>query len=85
LTPVQGNYTFAVVTVEYFSKRIEAKPFTNVSSVSIQKFFWQNIICRYGVPRHITVDNTKYFAKAMFKDFCQQIETKVAFASVYHP
>jgi hypothetical protein len=48
-------------------------------------FFWQNIICRYGVPRHITVDNTKYFGNAMFKDFCHQIGMKVAFASVYHP
>jgi hypothetical protein len=31
------------------------------------------------------VDTTKYFDNAMFKEFCQQIGTKVAFASVYHP
>jgi hypothetical protein len=49
------------------------------------KFFWQNIICRYGVPRHITVDNAKCFDNAMFNDFCNQIGTKVAFASMYHP
>jgi hypothetical protein len=57
LTPAQGNYTFAVVVVEYFTKWIEAKPLTNVSFVSIKKFIWQNIISRYGVPRHITLDN----------------------------
>jgi IS30 family transposase len=56
-----------------------------VSSAAIKKFFWRSIIYRYGVPRHITVDNTKYFDNAMFKEFCQQISTKVAFASVYHP
>jgi hypothetical protein len=50
LTPTQGNYTFAVVAVEYFTKWVEAKPVTNVSSVTIQKKIWQNIICRYGVP-----------------------------------
>jgi hypothetical protein len=61
------------------------KPLTNVNSTSIRKFFWQNIICRYGIPRHITIDNAKYFDNAMFKDFCQQIGTKVAFGSVYHP
>jgi hypothetical protein len=71
--------------VEYFTKWIEAKPLTNVSSASIKKFFWQNIICRYSVPRHITVDNTKYFDSAMFKEFCHKIGTKVAFTSVYHP
>jgi hypothetical protein len=85
LKPAQGNYTFVVVVVEYFTKWIEAKPLTNVSSTSIKKFLRQNIICCYGVPRHITVGNTKYFDNAMFKDFYQQIRTKVAFASVYHP
>jgi hypothetical protein len=37
------------------------------------------------VSHHIIVDNTKYFDNAMFKDFCQQIGTKVLFTSVYHP
>jgi hypothetical protein len=50
LTPAQGNYTFAVLAVEYFMKWIEAKPLTNVSSATINKFFWQNIIFHYGDP-----------------------------------
>jgi hypothetical protein len=50
LTPAQGNYTLAIVTVEYFTKWAEAKPLMNVSSISIRKFFWQNIIYRYGLP-----------------------------------
>jgi IS30 family transposase len=85
LTPAQGNYTFVVVAVEYFTKWIETKPLTNISSGTIRKLFWQNIVCRYDVHQHITIDNAKYFDSAMFKDFCQQIETKVTFASVYHP
>jgi hypothetical protein len=71
LTPAQGNYTFAVVTNAYFTKWIEGKPLTNMSSALIKKFFWQNIIYGYGVPWHITVDNAKYFGNAMLKDFCQ--------------
>jgi hypothetical protein len=39
LTPAQGNYTFAAVAIEYFTKWIEAKPLTNVGSASIKKFF----------------------------------------------
>jgi hypothetical protein len=85
LTPTLGYYTFAVVAVEYFTKWVEAKPLTNVSSTSIKKFFWQNIICHYGVPWHITVDNAKYFDNAIFKDIYHKTGTKVAFASVYHP
>jgi hypothetical protein len=85
LTPAQGNYTFAVVEVKYFMKWVEVKHVTNVSSTTMKKSFWQNIICRYGVPRQIIVDNAKYFDSTMFKDFYQQIRIKVAFVSVYHP
>jgi IS30 family transposase len=85
LTAAPGNYTFEVITVEYFKKWVEAKALTNVSSATIKKFFWQNIICQYGVPRHITVDNAKYFDNGMFKEFYEQIGMKVAFVSVYHP
>jgi hypothetical protein len=84
LTLAQGNYTFAIVAVEYVTKWVEAKPITNITSATIQKFLWQNIICRYGVPQQITVDNAKYFDSAMFKDFCHQIRTEVSFTSVYH-
>jgi hypothetical protein len=73
------------MAIKYFTKWVEAKPITNVSSTTIKKFFWQNIICCYGVPRHITVDNVKYFDSAMFKDFCHQVGTKVALTSLYHP
>jgi IS30 family transposase len=79
LTPAQGNYTFTIVAVKYFTKWVEAKPVTNITSATIQKFFWQNIIYHYGVPQQITVDN------AMFTDFCHQIRTKVFFTFVYHP
>jgi hypothetical protein len=51
LTPAQGNYIFAIIAVEYFTKWIEAKLATNLFSTTIQRFFWQNIICRYGVPQ----------------------------------
>jgi hypothetical protein len=31
------------------------------------------------------MDNAKYFDNVIFKEFCQQISTKVTFISVYHP
>jgi hypothetical protein len=46
----QGNYTFAIIAVEYFTKWVEVKPVTKITSAIIQKFFWQNIICHYEVP-----------------------------------
>jgi hypothetical protein len=85
LPTAPGNYSHAVVAVEYFSKWVEAKPLLSITSVTIQKFFWQNIVFRFGVPHEVTVDNGKQFDSADFKDFCTYLGTKLCFASVYHP
>jgi hypothetical protein len=85
LPPAQGNLKYVVVAVEYFSKWIEAKPLAIITSTTVQRFFWQNIVCRFGVPKAITVDNGTQFDVETFKAFCDQMGTKMHFASVRHP
>jgi hypothetical protein len=85
LPPAQGNLKYVVVAVEYFSKWIEAKPLATITSATVQKFFWQNIVCRFGVPKAITIDNGTQFDVETFKTFCTQIGTKIHFTSVRHP
>jgi hypothetical protein len=81
----QGNLKFTFVAVEYFTKWIEARAVSTITSKTAQKFFWQNIVCRFRVPSELTVDNDKKFDSQDFRDFCFSIGTKIAFASVYHP
>jgi hypothetical protein len=85
LTPAQGNYTFAIIAFEYFTKWIQVKTITNISSMIIKKFFLQNIICHFCVLRAIIIGNAKQFNNVMFKEFCNQIGTETSFTSLYHP
>jgi hypothetical protein len=85
LPTAQGNLKFTFVAVEYFTKWIEARAVSTITSKTAQKFFWQNIVCRFGVPSELTVDNDKQFDNQDFRDFCFSIDTKTVFASVYHP
>jgi transposase InsO family protein len=62
-----------------------AKPLATITSVTVQNFFWKNIVCRFGVPKAITVDNGTQFDAEALKEFCEQIGTKIHFASVRHP
>jgi hypothetical protein len=39
LPTTQGNFKFAVVAVEYFTKWIEAGPIATITSTTIRKFF----------------------------------------------
>jgi hypothetical protein len=72
-TTAQGNYKYAVMAVEYFTKHIEANPLVNIAVVGLKRFFWQNIIYHFRVPRKLTVDNAKQFDFHIFKDFCHQM------------
>jgi hypothetical protein len=82
---LKGNLKFTFVAIEYFTKWIEARAVSIITSKTAQKFFWQNIVCRFGVPSELTVDNDKQFDSQDFRDFCFSIGTKLAFASLYHP
>jgi hypothetical protein len=78
LPPAQGNLRYVVVAVEYFSKWIEAKPLATITSFTIQSA--EGYYC--GVPKAITVDNGTQFDSEAFREFCDQIGTKIHFASV---
>jgi hypothetical protein len=84
LPTAQGNCKFAAVAVDYFTKWVEAKALTNITAPTIQKFFWKNIVCRFGVPRELTVDNGKQFDCYSFKEYCKTLGTHAKFSSVYH-
>jgi hypothetical protein len=82
---VQGYLKYEVVTLEYFSKWIEAKALATITSVTIQKFFRQNIICRFRVSKSITIDNSTQCDFEAFRAFCNQVGTNIHFALVRHP
>jgi hypothetical protein len=67
----QGNCRFAAVAVDYFTKWVEAKPLANIKAPTIQKFFWQNIVCRLGVPRELTVDNGNNLTATLSKNIAR--------------
>ena len=52
-----GQRKFVVVAIDYFTKWIEAKPLDKITMKQIAHFFWESIICRYGIPRVLVTHN----------------------------
>ena len=52
-----GNRRFVLVTVNYFTKWVEAEALANIRDVDVKKFVWKNIITRFGVPDSLISDN----------------------------
>lgn len=61
-----GNLCFAFVTIEYFSRWMEAELVTKITATAAQRFAWKNIICHFRVPRDIVTDNGTQFDAASF-------------------
>ena len=76
---------FTVVALEYFSKSIEAKALARITSGTLISFVWQRIICQFRIPTYITMDNGKQFDFTEFKNFCSELNIKLAFTLVNHP
>jgi transposase InsO family protein len=55
-----------------FTKWIEAEPVATISAEKVKKFYWQKIICRFGLPRYIVSDNGSQFTSEAVIKFCEE-------------
>nr|GEV26152.1 reverse transcriptase domain-containing protein [Tanacetum cinerariifolium] len=56
----------------------------NLEVQSSQKFVWDNIVCRFGLPEEIISDIGKQFRDNPIKDWCEKLCICQRFASVKH-
>ncbi|XP_043809779.1 uncharacterized protein K02A2.6-like [Manihot esculenta] len=76
---------FVVVAVKYFSKWPEAEAIPTITVRKMIDFVWDNIICRFGIPRVLISDNGRQFDCSAFKAFTANIGIWHKFSSVAHP
>ncbi|GJX30791.1 reverse transcriptase domain-containing protein [Tanacetum coccineum] len=85
LAPARGGAKFVVVAIDYFTKRLEAKPLVKITGKEIIRFVMDNIICRYGLPRIIVTDNGAQLVSDPFKSWCKRFEIQQMNTAVAHP
>ena len=76
---------FFIIAIDYFTKWVEAKAQSKIMGAKIQGFVWRNIVCRFGIPRTIILDNSCQFDSQEFRTFCSGIGIKNQFSSLGHP
>ena len=50
---------FLIINIDYFTKWIELEALATIIEKNVRIFVWKNIICRYGIPRVLVLDNGK--------------------------
>lgn len=48
---------FLLVAMDYFSKWEEVEAYASIKDKDVSKFFWKNIVCRFGILQTIVADN----------------------------
>ncbi|XP_057811635.1 uncharacterized protein LOC131025866 [Salvia miltiorrhiza] len=85
LPTAPGGKCFLLVAVDYFSKWVEAEAVGKIDEVTVERFIWRNICCRFGVPRIIVSNNGTQFTGQRIADFCDRMDITQRFVSVAHP
>jgi transposase InsO family protein len=84
LQKAPGGYTHLLVSIDKFSKWIEARPINRIKSEQAVLFF-TDIIHRFGVPNTIITDNGTQFTGKRFLTFCDDHHIRVVWSAVGHP
>ena len=85
-TPKASNgHEFILVAIDYFTKWVEACSFKNVTQVTVTRFVKNNIICRYGMPEMLIIDNASNLNNRMMDHLCQQFKIQHHNSAPYRP
>jgi transposase InsO family protein len=79
-----GGFTHLLITIDKFSKWIEAHPITSIRYKQAMLFF-TDIVHRFRVPNCIIMDNGTQFTDKKFLDFCDNHHICVLWSAVAHP
>ena len=75
---------FLIIVVDYFTKWVEAEPFTMITQARVTKFFKRDVIYRFGIPRILITNNKKQFECQPFREFCNELHIELRFTYVAH-
>ena len=76
---------FLLVAIDYLTKWVEVEALTTITEIKVQNFVWKNIVCRFGIPRTIILNNGRQFDSKRFKSFCSNLGIKNKYSSPGHP
>jgi len=79
-----GGYEFLFVAIDKFTKWPEAEPVRKITAAAAMKFI-RGIFMRFTVANRIITDNGTQFTSVAFVEFCEEMGTKICYASPAHP
>ena len=83
--PTSFGYTYILVGVDHVSKWVEAMPCRAADHKAVLKFFKDNILSIFGLPKAIINDGGSHFCNKPFENLLSKYGVKHKVATPYHP
>ena len=74
-----------LVSTDYFTKWVEAKPLANIRDVDVKRFVWKNIVTRFGVPHTFISDNGLQFDSKVCRRYCCDLGIRNRYSTPAYP
>jgi len=78
----KGQVKFLIVTVDYFTKWIEAEPIATITAQKVQSFLWKQVIYHHGLPHSVVTDNGRQFTDHHLEQFLKRLGIKHLVTSI---
>ncbi|ODM86962.1 Transposon Tf2-6 polyprotein [Orchesella cincta] len=82
-TSPNGN-KYLLVAVEYLTKFVLARPFSNANAEAVVTFLQENVIPIFGAPKAILTDRAKIFFSGDVRQLCTKWGIQQKYTSGYH-
>jgi hypothetical protein len=73
-----------LVTIDYFTKWMEAVPWKNMTHKEVILFILEHIIHRFGIPQTLTTDKGSSFMSHQVCEFAESLKIKLLSSSLYY-
>ena len=78
-------HCFILVAIDCFTKWVEASSYANVTRNVVVRFIKKEIICIYGLPSKIIIDNATNLNNQMKKEMCEDFKIQHHNSTPYQP
>ena len=79
-----GN-KYAMCMVDSFSKYAVIKPLHKITADQVGRFFFEEIVCRYGTPKVVVTDQGPRFKAELFREIVKLVNTTPVTTTAYNP
>ena len=80
-----GNRRWLHVSIDYFTKWVEAEPISNIKDVDAYRFVWRSIVTRFKIPHMLISDNGLQFDSKDFRRYCGELGIRNRYSTPAYP